>query len=73
MFFETTLYMLPYKIVLCETQRKLLLSRNFLDFKYPKIVTELASSIEKFENDSQALAVARACLKANILRHDRHH
>lgn len=72
MFFETTLYTPRYKIVVCETERKLPLSRNFLNFKYLKIATKLASSIENFENDSQALAVARSCLKANILRHDRH-
>lgn len=73
MFFETTLYVLRYKIVRCETQRKLLLSRNFLNFKYLKIATKLASSIENFENNTEALAVARGCFKANILHHDRHH
>lgn len=45
MFFETTLYTPRYKIVVCETERKLPLSRNFLNFKYLKIATKSASSI----------------------------
>lgn len=40
-----------------------------LNFKYLKIATKLASSMENFGNNSEALAAARGCLKANILRH----